>query len=68
MQKAGFADVTDFANAALKNTCVSFCTRKHFGRPQKGEQAQYIRLAYSGISAEDIREGLGRLKAWIDGF
>ncbi len=66
MQKMGFADVTDFANAALKQACVSFCTRKHFGRPQPGEQESYIRLAYSGISVDDIHAGLGQLKRWID--
>ncbi|MCL5999357.1 MAG: aminotransferase class I/II-fold pyridoxal phosphate-dependent enzyme [Chloroflexi bacterium] len=68
MENMGFSDVADFATAALKNTCVSFCTRKHFGRPQPGEREHYIRLAYSGISAENIREGLGRLKAWSDRF
>ena len=67
MQRMGFCDVTDFANAALTNADVSFCTRKHFGRPQSGETERYIRLAYSGISVENIREGLGRLKKWIDG-
>jgi aspartate/methionine/tyrosine aminotransferase len=66
MEKLGFSDVAVFAHAALTNTGVSFCTRKHFGRPQPGEREQYIRLAYSGISVEQIREGLGKLKAWID--
>jgi aspartate/methionine/tyrosine aminotransferase len=66
MQKMGFTDVADFATAALKNTCVSFCTRKHFGRSLPGEQGHYVRFAYSGISAEDICEGLGKLKQWIE--
>jgi aspartate/methionine/tyrosine aminotransferase len=65
MQLKGFTDVGDFATAALHNTGVSFCTRRHFGRPQPGEVEQYIRLAYSGISAEDIREGLGKLRDWM---
>lgn len=65
--RMGYSDVTDFANDALINTNVSFCTRKHFGRPQEGEKEHYIRLAYSGISVENIKEGLTRLKAWIDG-
>ena len=60
----GFADVSDFATAALQNTGVSFCTRQHFGRPQVDEVEQYIRLAYSGISVDDIAEGLDRLAAW----
>ena len=66
MERMGYTDVADFADAALKNACVSFCTRKHFGRPQPGEKEQYIRLAYSGIDENEIRTGLGQLKAWID--
>jgi aspartate/methionine/tyrosine aminotransferase len=66
MARMGYTDVSSFADAALKNADVSFCTRKHFGRPQPGETQHYIRLAYSGISAALIREGLGRLKAWME--
>ena len=65
MERKGFTDVAEFATAALHNTGVSFCTRRHFGRPQAGEAQQYIRLAYSGISAEDITEGLGLLRDWV---
>ena len=65
MQIKGFADVAEFATAALHHTGVSFCTRRHFGRPQAGETEHYIRLAYSGISAEDIRDGLGKLRDWM---
>ena len=65
MATKGFSDVGEFATAALHNTGVSFCTRRHFGRPQPGEEQQYIRLAYSGISAEDITEGLGLLRDWV---
>ena len=65
MERLGYGDVAAFAEGALHNTGVSFCTRRHFGRPQPGEQQQYIRLAYSGIDAADIREGLTRLKNWI---
>ncbi len=64
MSRMGFAAVGDFATAALQNTGVSFCTRQHFGRPQADEIEQYIRLAYSGISVDDIAEGLDRLAAW----
>jgi len=66
MAAKGFTDVAEFATAALHQTGVSFCTRRHFGRPQPGEVEQYIRLAYSGISAEDITEGLGLLKGWVE--
>jgi aspartate/methionine/tyrosine aminotransferase len=65
MAAKGFTDVGEFATAALHNTGVSFCTRRHFGRPQPGEEQQYIRLAYSGISADDITEGLGLLRVWV---
>ena len=50
--------------AALEQAGVSFCTRLHFGRALPGEERRYVRLAYSGISAELIAEGLGRLKEW----
>ena len=65
MQAKGFDDVAEFATAALHETGVSFCTRRHFGRPQPGETDQYIRLAYSGISDTDITEALGLLGDWI---
>jgi aspartate/methionine/tyrosine aminotransferase len=65
MQRLGFSDVGEFAQAALHNTGVSFCTRRHFGRPQPGETEQYIRLAYSGIDTGEIREGLTKLKGWL---
>lgn len=65
MHAKGFTDVSEFATAALHHTGVSFCTRRHFGRPQPGEAQQYIRLAYSGISDADITEGLGLLREWV---
>ncbi len=65
MKITGHDDVGEFATAALHATGVSFCTRRHFGRPQPGETEQYIRFAYSGISVGDITEGLGRLGEWI---
>ena len=60
--------LADFAEQALHHTGVSFCTRNHFGRPQPGEQRRYIRLAYSGLPEEQIREGLTRLRDWIGSF
>jgi aspartate/methionine/tyrosine aminotransferase len=65
MSAKGFDDVSKFATAALHHTGVSFCTRRHFGRPQPGESQQYIRLAYSGISTDDITAGLGMLREWV---
>ena len=66
MERMGYTAVGDFATAALYETGVSFCTREHFGRRQPGEERQYIRLAYSGIDVADIRDGLGRLRKWIE--
>jgi aspartate/methionine/tyrosine aminotransferase len=61
----GFATVTEFATAALHHTGVSFCTRHHFGSAQMDETQHYVRFAYSGISADDIAEGIGRLADWV---
>jgi aspartate/methionine/tyrosine aminotransferase len=67
VDRMGFDDVADFATAALHHTGVSFCTRHHFGTRQPDETEHYIRLAYSGISADDITEGIGRLADWVRG-
>ncbi len=61
-----FTDVAEFADAALRATGVSFCTRRHFGRPLPGETEHYVRFAYSGISVDDIQLGLGKLRQWIE--
>lgn len=66
MQRKGYTDVGAFATDALHETGVSFCTREHFGRSQPGEDRRYIRLAYSGIDLADIREGLGKLRDWVN--
>lgn len=66
VQRVGAKDVDDFATQALHATGVSFCTRNHFGRRQADETRDYIRFAYSGISEDRIREGLGKLKDWIE--
>ena len=65
MAIVGTSDLADFAEKALHATGVSFCTRRHFGRPQSGEERQYVRFAYSGIGSTDIREGLSLLQHWI---
>ena len=67
MQKTGLTDYDDFRRTVLQETGVSFCTRLHFGRPLEGEDNFYIRLAYSGIDTPAIKEGLGKLKAFIEG-
>ncbi len=66
MKKTGLTDYDDFRRTVLHETGVSFCTRLHFGRPLEGEDKFYIRMAYSGIELAEIREGLGKFKAFID--
>ena len=65
MARTGHDDVGDFALAALHNTGMSFCNRRHFGRPFEGEKGNYIRLAYSGINIPEIERGLKRLGEWV---
>lgn len=65
IRMVGAHDLADFADRALRETGCSFCTRNHFGRPLPGEDRHYIRLAYSGLPVGVIREGLGRLRDWI---
>jgi aspartate/methionine/tyrosine aminotransferase len=67
MANKGFTEVEDFRRAVLHETGVSVCSRVHFGRPQAGEAEQYVRLAYSGIDTPQIVEGLGLLKAYLQG-
>ena len=67
MQNAGAVNYDEFRLAALEHTGCSFCTRLHFGRSLPGEARRYARFAYSGISVEQISEGLGKLKTWVEG-
>ena len=65
MKRTGHKDVADFALDALHNSGMSFCTRRHFGRPADDETGNYIRLAYSGINNDKIDKGLARLSEWV---
>ncbi len=67
MRKTGLTDYNEFRKTILEQTGVSFCTRLHFGRPLKGEDSYYIRIAYSGIDIPEIKEGLARFKKFIMG-
>ncbi len=67
MKKKGLTDYDDFRRTVLHETGVSFCTRRHFGRPLEGEDNFYIRLAYSGIDTAEIKEGLEKFKSFIQG-
>jgi aspartate/methionine/tyrosine aminotransferase len=66
MERKGLTTYDELRRGALEATGVSFCTRLHFGRELPGETRRYARFAYSGIGADRIEEGLGRLKAWAE--
>ena len=66
MERKGLTDVNDLMRGALTEANVSFCTRKHFGRPVAGETQHYIRLAYSGIDVPSIHAGLAALKGYFE--
>ena len=66
MKRKGLLNIEDLQNNALTKANVSFCTREHFGRAQNDEADSYIRLAYSGISTEDIEKGLIALKNYFE--
>jgi aspartate aminotransferase len=66
MEKTGLNDYDEFRRTLLHETGVSFCTRLHFGRPLEGEDNYYIRMAYSGIEPAEIKEGLGKFKAFVE--
>ncbi len=66
MKKKGLTNYNTFRKTLLKETGVSVCTRLHFGRAMEGEENFYIRLAYSGINTSEIKEGLGKFKAFIE--
>lgn len=68
MVNKGFTggDYQGFLTEILENTGVSMCARTHFGSPLSGEKNQYVRLAYSGIDVDLIREGLHKLKNYLE--
>ena len=66
MERTGFEDVEEFRKAVLNDTGVSFCGRHHFGRPLDNESDSYIRLAFSGIGKDDLKEGMGLFQNWIE--
>ena len=66
MKSKGLKNVEELQLGALENANVSFCTRDHFGRPNKNETDYYIRFAYSGINENDINEGMAKLKKYFE--
>jgi aspartate/methionine/tyrosine aminotransferase len=68
MRRTGVGDVEEFRKLCLHETGVSFCTRRHFGRPLPSETEQYVRFAYSGIDGPLIKEGLAKLTDFLYRF
>ncbi len=68
MARSGLTDYEGFRRAILDYTGVSMCTRLHFGPALPGETQRYLRFAYSGLHTEQIREGLGLLKHFIESY
>lgn len=66
MKRKGYDDYDTLRKDILYNTGVSFCSRMHFGRPLPGETQRYVRFAYSGIDKENIREGLEKMKNYLN--
>tara|TARA_B110001454_G_scaffold162920_1_gene152459 strand:- start:763 stop:1965 length:1203 start_codon:yes stop_codon:yes gene_type:complete len=66
MKRIGFEDVEEFRKTVLRDTGISFCGRHHFGRPLENESDSYIRLAFSGIGKDDLKEGMDLFQNWID--
>ena len=66
MQRKGFDNVGQLQVGALENSNVSFCTREHFGRPLFDEKEFFIRFAYSGITVDNINEGMTKLKTYFE--
>ena len=55
-----------FRNRLPRETAVSVCPRLPFGRQHPGEQSRSLRLAYAGIRAGEIEEGLEALRAFLE--
>ena len=66
--KMGCSTYEEFRSRTLMGSGVSFCTREHFGTPLENEDKQFIRFAYSGISENEIIEGIGKLKEFWEKF
>ena len=66
MKNKNILQIEKFRIEVLKNIGIAFCTRSHFGSSNTSQNENYIRLAYSGIKSEEIKEGLICFKNWIE--
>ena len=51
----------------LNETGVSFPKRMHFGRAMEGDRNFSTRLGYSGVNMSEVKESLGKFRAFIEG-
>jgi aspartate aminotransferase len=61
----GCHDHESFRRLILRETGVSFSTRPHYGTPLPGETDYYLRLSYSGIPVQRLREGLEVFRSYL---
>lgn len=53
---------------AMKEAKLSFCAGRHFGATEQAYPDQrFFRFAVSGVETGEIKEAMGRFKAWIEG-
>lgn len=64
MRRKGFADADTLMRESLRATGVSFCTGAHFG--ESADSTVYLRFAFSGITEEDINDGMDALKIYFE--
>ena len=64
-RKQGFQTANELQHALLHEAGVAVLPRTCFGRRLEGEDQEYIRLSYAA-SLEQIREGLRRMKEFIE--
>ncbi|MFB3786919.1 MAG: pyridoxal phosphate-dependent aminotransferase [bacterium] len=64
-RRLGLATANDLQRALLEQAGVAVLPRTCFGRKNEGEDQEYIRLSFA-TSLENIREGLRRMKQFIE--
>lgn len=68
MRAMDITDIESFRSRVLADTGVSFCTRAHFGSPLPGEQEQYVRFAFSGVTIKNIHDVGQVLRPYMEQF
>lgn len=68
MRAMGFSDIEAFRSKVLSDTGVSFCTRAHFGTPTVGEEEQYVRFAFSGVTVSQIKSVGDMLRPYMSKY